>query len=145
MVKSSSPSFDVKFMCSRESKRFLLKPRSMSCIQTTGLALSKAHPVVPHHLNAAVAMILIIIVAITTTPTSTISPFLAAIAASFISSYSSSLFHMRFSVAGNFPLIARLLVIRKQMRFSTIKAPGSMFDLPCSMMATGNVPGVGGI
>ena len=52
---------------------------------------------------------------------------------------------MRFSVAGIFPLITRLLAIGKKMRFSPIKALGRMFELPCSMMATGNLPGVGGI
>ena len=136
-------------MCSRESKRFLvvhlshMEPRSMSGIPTTGLALAKAHSLVIHHLNADVAIILIIIVLVSTT--SILSPFLAAIAASFISSFFSSLFHMRFSVAGDLSLIARLLVIGKKMRFSTIKAVGRMFELSCIMMATGDVPEVGGI
>ena len=31
------------------------------------------------------------------------------------------------------------------MRFSTIKALGIMFELPCRMMANGDVPVVGGI
>ena len=52
---------------------------------------------------------------------------------------------MRFSVTGVFSLIARLLEIGKQMRFSTIKALGIMFELPCRMMANGDVPVVGGI
>ena len=57
----------------------------------------------------------------------------------------SSLLHMRFSVADNFALITRLLAIGKQTRFSTIKPLRRMFELPCSMMATGDVSGIGGI
>ena len=150
-VKSSSPSFDAKFMCSREIKRFLVfwpshtEPWSMSGISTTGVALAKAHPLIPHHLNASVAMVWIVIVSVTTTSTSILRPFLVAISASFIYSFPSSLLHMRFSVADNFALITRLLAIGKQMRFSTIKPLRRMFELPCSMMATGDVSGIGGI
>ena len=117
----------------------------MSDIPTIGLALAKSHPLVPHHLNSAVAIVLIIISSITINYTTILGQFIAAIAASFISSFSSSLLHMRFSVAGDFALIARLLTIGEQIRFSTIKLLGSMFELPCSMMVTGDVPGVGGI
>ena len=117
----------------------------MSGIPTTGLALAQVHPLVPHNLNPAVAMIWFIIVLVTTTSTSILRPFLAVIAASFISSFFSSLLHMRFSVADNFALLARLLAIGKQMMFFTIKALRLMFELLCSMMATGEVPGAGGI
>ena len=119
----------------------------MSDILTTGLALEKVHPIFPHHLNAAVTMILVIIVLVTTTSTTTIilGTFLVVIAASFISSFSFTLLHMRFYVAYDFPLIASLLTIGKKMRFSTIKSLGRMLKLPCRMMAAGIVPGVGGI
>ena len=119
----------------------------MSDILTTGLALEKVHPIFPHHLNAAVTMILVIIVLVTTTSTTTIilGTFLVVIAASFISSFSFTLLRMCFSVACNFDLIASFLTIGKQMRLSTIKALGRMIKLPCSMMSTRNVPGVGGI
>ena len=52
---------------------------------------------------------------------------------------------MRFSVAGNFSPITRLLTIGEKIRFYTVKALGRMFELPCIMMDAGDVPGVGGI
>ena len=116
----------------------------MSGIPTTGLELEKAHPLVTHHMNATVAIISIVVASVTTTTTTTtiLGPLLAAIVASFISSFSSTILHIRFPVACNFALIMRLLTIGKQIRFSTIKSLGGMLELPCSMMATGNVPGV---
>ena len=119
----------------------------MSGTPTTGLALAKSHPFVPHHMNANVAVILIIIASVNTTSNTNtlLGPLLSDISASFTSSFSSALLHMHFHVACDFSLIARLVKIGKQMRFSTIKSLGGMLELPCSMMAAGDVPGVGGI
>ena len=120
-----------------------MEPKSISDIPTTGLALTKAHPLVPHNLNNVVAMISIIIVSVTTTSTYTLRTFLAAIATFFIYSFSSFLFQLHFSIAGNLSLIASLLAIRKQTMFSKIKTLGRMFELPFRTMTTGDIPGVG--
>ena len=145
------------WMIGREQKRFLvvlpscMESRSMCGVPLTGLVLAMAHPFVSKQLNvtvailsATVAMIFIIICSATTSAT-VLGPLLAVISGSFIPSFVSTLFRMRFLIAGDFALITRLLTIRKQMRFSTIKTLGRILELPCSMMAAGDIPDFGGI